>query len=93
MSVSVLTRETAQQLHDAAKAAGVMVIWLVSNDAPEHPGKIVARAHTADFAGGVYLSGALVADTLDELRALMPAGLTVYAREPFHVPEIVETWD
>jgi hypothetical protein len=79
-------------MHDASKASGILLVWLVSDADPAYPGKFAARAHTADIAGNVYQDGALVADTLDKLRAQMPLGLTVQPRDPFHLPKIVETW-
>ena len=89
----MLNRATAQELHDTAKIAGVMVIWIVSSADPEHPGKVTARPHTADAHGEVLLVGVLVADTPAQLRAMKPVGLTVRPRDPFHMPEILETWD
>lgn len=52
----------------------------------------MARAHTADFQGGVLLPGGLVATTLDELRQMMPAGLVREDRSIWDPPEIIETW-
>jgi len=40
----------------------------------EYPGKEVARAHEADHQGGILLTGALVANTLDELRSRVGRG-------------------
>jgi hypothetical protein len=33
----MLNRATAQELHDTAKIAGVMVIWIVSGADPDYP--------------------------------------------------------
>ena len=88
-----LTPTEAQTLQDDATARGVELMWFVSNADPAHPGKITARAHTADHIGGIYLPGAMIADTLDEMRAQMPAGLTRRDRAPIDPPGIVETWD
>jgi hypothetical protein len=63
-----LTPANAQALQDAARARGKWLLWLVTNADLEHPDRFVARAHTADHHGGTYLPGALVADTLAELR-------------------------
>jgi hypothetical protein len=89
----MLTRTTAQTLHDQARTLGVFLVWLVSDADSEHPGKVVARPYTADPKGRVYLVGALLADTLDDLHAQMPEGLTVHPREAFHLPEIIQTWE
>jgi hypothetical protein len=50
--------------------------WIVMKDQPDYPGKLVARLATS--APTVYV---MLADTLDELRAMLPAGLVHSARE------------
>lgn len=92
-STDPLTPIEAQALQDDATARGVWLIWFINDADPAHPGKVTARAHTEDHIGGVYLPGALVADTLDELRDKMPAGLTRRDRAPVDPAGIVETWD
>lgn len=67
--------------------------WVVSNADLEHPGRFVARAHTADHHGGVYLPGALVADTLGELRTMLPVGLERHGRTSVDPPDVVEVWE
>jgi len=92
----VLTKRDAQALQDDAADRGVQLAWLVSEADPTHPGQFTARAHTLDHHGGKYLPGALVADTLVDLRAQMPAGLTITPRTPwqdFYPDDIVEMWD
>lgn len=74
-------------------ARGTYLAWVVSSSDLEHPGRLTARAHTADHHGGVYLPGALIADTLDELRAMLPAGLTQHRRTSVDPPDVVEVWD
>ena len=61
-------------------------------DDPAFPGRRVGRVHTADHRGGVWLPGVLVADTLEELVAMMPSGLTRRPRTPIDAPGVVETW-
>jgi len=93
---AVLTRRDAQTLQDNAADRGVQLAWLVSEADPDHPDQFTARAHTLDYQGGKYLPGALVAETLAELHAQMPAGLTVTQRMPWQdfIPDgIVEMWD
>ncbi len=88
-----LTPIHAQALQDDATARGTWLAWVVSDADLEHPGRLTARAHTADHHGGVYLLGALVADTLDELRVQLPAGLECHGRTSLDPPEVVEVWD
>jgi len=67
--------------------------WYVSADDPAHPGKVVARAHSMDRHGGTWLPGPLVAATLAELHAMLPAGLTTRDRVPGDPEWAVEIWD
>lgn len=87
-----LTRLTAQELQDAAAAYGSLLMWLVTDVDPVYRGKLVAHPHITDEHGGQYMPSVLVADTLSELRAQMPARLKVRPRDPFHLPAILETW-
>ncbi len=68
-------------------------MWIVSTSDPEHPGKMVARAYMAEHQGGTCLPGALIAETLDELRTQIPAGLTRRDRTSMLPPNAIETWD
>lgn len=83
----------AQALQDDATARGTWLAWLVSAADLEHPGKFTARAHTPDRRGGLYLPGALVSDTLDDLRAQLPGGLTRHGRTSMDPPDVIEVWD
>ena len=85
-----LTAAEAQRLQDDAREHGRWLMWFVSC---ERPGKFIARAHTAAHDGGKWLPGELVADTLDELRAMLPAGLTRHERSSVMSPEVLEVWD
>ncbi len=89
----VLSATAAQALQDSVTASGTWLMWFISNADPAYPGKITARAHTGDERGGAPVAGALVAGTLDGLRAMMPAGLTRRDRAPIHPEHVIETWD
>lgn len=43
--------------------------------------------------GGGRLPGELVADTIEEVRAMLPAGLTRHARSAYDPIGTVEAWD
>jgi len=90
---STVTSTDAQALHDAAAVRGKWLIWTLSDTDREHLGKHVARAHEADHHGGKLLPGALVANTLAEVRAKLPAGLTRLDRTSALPPDVIETWD
>ena len=70
----------AARLHRKVVVARQRPLWFVMMDDPAFPGRHVVRAHTADHHGGVWLPGALVADTLEALVGMMPAGLTARPR-------------
>ena len=89
----VMTPADAQALQNDATARGTWLAWVVTSTDLEHPGRLVARAHTADHHGGVYLPGALVANTLEGLRAQLPTGLTRHGRTSVDPPDVVEVWD
>ncbi len=88
-----MTPAAAQALHVDATARGTRLAWVVSNADLEHPDRLTARAHTADYHGGVCLAGALVADTLAKLHAQLPAGLTCRGRTSMDPPNVLEIWD
>jgi len=84
-----VTPADAQTLHDDAATRGKWLIWTLSDTDLEHPGKYVARAHEA----GTLLPGALVARTLAELRAMLPAGLKQSDRTSALPPDVIESLD
>ncbi len=88
-----MTPAYAQIMHADASARDKWLTWILTAADIEHPCKYVARAHRADHQGGTVQPGALVADTLDELRAMLPAGLTRSERTSALPPDVIETWD
>lgn len=90
---ALLTPADAQALHDAAAARGKWLVWALTDTDTEHPGRYVARAHEADRHGGTLLPGALVANSLNELRAMLPTELTRRDRTSAVPPDVIETWD
>ncbi len=86
-----LTAGEAQARQDEARAQGAWLTWFVG-PASTVGDAVMARAHTADFQGGVLLPGSLVASTLAELRQMKPAGLTREDRQAWEPAEVIETW-
>ena len=84
-----LTPAEAQRLQDRARERGRWITWFVA--AAE--GRAVAWAIVADRHGGSRLPGVLTAATLDELRAMLPPGLTQRQVTELMPPEVVEVWD
>jgi hypothetical protein len=71
---------------DAAQTH-VLFAWIILYDPPEHPGKFVARLATSHPI--IYV---MQADTLGELQAMRPPGLTRSDRQPGDPPVVVEIW-
>ncbi|WKW87087.1 hypothetical protein SEA_NICOLE72_50 [Microbacterium phage Nicole72] len=66
-------------------------IYAAPSDFPSVP--FVVRGHVASAEGVKADIGALgFADTLDEARAYLPAGLVCVGRDPSDDPVIVESW-
>jgi hypothetical protein len=84
-----MTPAEAQRLQDAARKRGRWITWFVAASG----GKARAWAVVADRHGGMRLPGELVADTLAELRAILPAGLTRDKPTELMPPEVVEVWN
>ena len=71
---------------DAAKAH-VLFAWIILKDQDDYPGKVVARLATMHPT--IYI---MVADTLAEVQAMLPPGLSHAARDNADPPEVVEIW-
>lgn len=67
-------------------------IWTVYRPGTrEYPDSWVARMHVA-LPEPKVTRFVITHDTLDELRSILPPGLTKLNRSPQDAPEIVETW-
>lgn len=88
-----VTPAHAQTMHDEAAARDTWLVWVMTASDAEYPGKVIARARTADHQGGTLLPGTLVADTLNELRIILPIELTRRDRTSAWSPDVLETWD
>lgn len=67
--------------------------WVLTGCDPRHPGKLVARPHTCEHDGGRFLAFVLLADSLSNLRARMPAGVSRRGELAFLMPDVIELWD
>jgi hypothetical protein len=83
----IITPEMAATLHAEAMERRQLPAWIVFRDEPDYPGKVIAR-----FAIDTPTTSVLVADTLTELRAMLPPGLTVTERRSADPLEVVEMW-
>lgn len=80
-----MRRDEAQQLQAEADRAHKNLVWLV---AEESDGRFTARPITDD---GVMQS-VLMAESLTELRQMLPPGLVRSDFQPSEIPGIVEVW-
>ena len=85
-----LTPREAQARQDEARARKEWLTWFIGPVTAG--GTVMARAHTADLRGGMFLAGALVAPTLNELRQMMPAGLAREERSVWDPADVIELW-
>jgi hypothetical protein len=87
MTDQVITPEMAVTLHAEGIQRRELPAWIVFQAEPDYPGKVIAR-----FAIDTPTTSVLVADTLTELRAMLPPGLTVTERRSADPLEVVEMW-
>jgi len=87
MADHVITAEMAATLYAEALERRELPAWIVFRDEPDYPGKVIARLATDTPTAYV-----LAADTLAELRAMLPPGLKVTKRHSADPPEVVEMW-
>ena len=77
MQDQVITTIMAYGLQGDADREGLQFGWIVLRDQPDHPDQFIARFATEKPT--VYV---LAADSLNELRQLIPAGLERSERQP-----------
>ena len=85
MPDEIITPEMAATLHSEALLRRELPAWIVFRDEPDYPGNVIAR-----FAVDAPTTPVLVADTIAELRAMLPSGLTRPKRHSVDPPEILE---
>ena len=87
MADQTVTTESAHQLHGEAVRTRGMAVWIVMEDQPAYPGKLIARLATMETTPYV-----LLADTLAEMRAALPPGLHHSDRTPADPEGLAELW-
>jgi hypothetical protein len=76
----------------SAKHPRVLQMWTVYRHPRDYPTKFVARMSLATHPEPTPTNDMFVADSLDEVRALLPPGLYCLERLPEDDPVIVEVW-
>lgn len=73
------------------KMMRVLEMWVISERPSDFPTKFVARKFEVTNVPKPT-DETKVADTLEEVRGMLPPGLFCLARDPADEPQIVETW-
>jgi hypothetical protein len=79
----------ARALHADARRDHAIVAWVVLWDLPAYPERYAARLVMSGAMPSLYL---LLADTLADIREMLPPGLVRSERMPVDPPEVVEIW-
>jgi hypothetical protein len=87
MTDPIVSPDTAAMLHREAKGRGASPIWIVTTGGSGRARMLVAR-----LAVEQPTSYVLTANTLAEMYAKLPWGLTHSDRQPDDPPEIIEVW-
>jgi hypothetical protein len=83
----IINAATALKVQAEARRTWAIVGWCVTIDVRHQPGRYVAHLLAGEPSPYV-----LVADSLDDLHALLPPGLIRLPGLPPDQPEIVELW-
>jgi hypothetical protein len=76
----------------ATRTLGALEIWTVYRNPKDYPGQFVARKCFATAPKPTVTTDMFVADSLDEIHALLPRGLMRIPRYEADDPAIVEVW-
>lgn len=88
-----VVRECLERLSTPLPTPEPLVVWGVYCRPIEYPDHYVARRFVANAQGEpIPTKEVLLADSLDQLRAMAPAGLTPVPRHPLDDPSMVEMW-
>jgi hypothetical protein len=87
MTDKIIDAVGAQDMQAYAARTYRLSGWIVMQDQPGYPGKVIAR-----LSAGTPTPYVLLADTLAEIHAALPAGLVRSDRQPSDPPEVVEIW-
>jgi hypothetical protein len=87
-----ITPQEAFDLQTAMQHRALLLIWTVTTGTDDFGTCYAARPHRVSEEGTGPLPVYLIADTLDELRDMLPPGLTRLARQSDDNAVIVENW-
>jgi hypothetical protein len=67
-------------------------MFVIYNSPRDYPGKFVLRRWIIDEGTSKPDDSAIIADTLEAIRAAVPFGMFRLERDPQDEPQIVESW-
>jgi hypothetical protein len=67
-------------------------MWTIYDHPTDWPDVFIARLWLVDDKGWRFTRETRAAKTLDEVRGMLPRGLTCLSRAPIDDPKIVESW-
>lgn len=73
-------------------SANAMLIWTIYEKPKDHPDHYVVRRFMVSAGIVMHDPVCQLADTLENARALLPAGLVNLGRSPQDQNSIIETW-
>jgi hypothetical protein len=85
-----ITAAEALRVQQDAIANGDLLIWTVCDHPTDAPEWVTARPYSVRNCGA--LDCVLAAATRDEVRTMLPIGLSRLERDPADDPVIVEVW-
>ena len=88
----LLNPRQAEQLHHGQTAEGYLVMWVVTWNSSDYPRQAVARTILIRPPDQIKLRTILRADSLDQVRQMLPRHLTCLPRYDEDDPVIVEVW-
>jgi hypothetical protein len=84
-----INKAIARDLQRQAISRGKPMHWVVCSNPSDYPGKHTARPHSPTHGAANFV---LVTETLDDLRALLPPGLSRVVPGQGEDPVILEFW-
>jgi hypothetical protein len=93
VSAFMNVRKEANKSHTAAIAADLLPMWVVLGPGTtDYPGQYLARMWVVNHEGSDSTSCLIIANTLEEVLAMLPPGLTKLERSFSDDPNILEVW-
>ncbi len=87
-----MTKSEAESFQHQQRAADHLVIWCITTNTKDFGDKFTCRPVVVPNLVPDKRDGYLIADSLDEIREMLPPGLSWLDRNPADDPVIVETW-